>query len=502
MAAGRIRKIVIVGGGIAGWIAAAALARLLPREQTRIELIEWEEAAGVGLGVGAAAVPSIHALHSLLGIEERDFLRTTHGTFKLGIEFRDWGGLDNVYAHCFGDFGAPIEGVSPHHHWLRLRALGDATPLGEYSLPYVAGRLGRFTPPDPNAHSPIASHEYAYHVDGALYARHLRAYAEARGVVRREGKVVDVYLRGMDGFVETLTLEDGERVDADFFIDASGSRGLLIEEALQAGYEDWSHWLPCNRAIAAPCERTGELTPYTIATVRADGWQWRIPLQDRIDNGYVYCSELVGDDEAEGALCAHLEGRALAEPRVLRFTNGHRKRFWSRNCLAVGLAAGVMEPLEATGIQLIQSAMERFVQLFPDMAFDPRIANEYNRVTANEYARIRDFLILHYCVTERDDTALWRYCRTMRLPEPLQYKIDVFRSCGRVPLYSDESYQEPSWVSIFLGQHAYPDRYDPIIDRIPIETLAGEMRQRRAEIRRFAEAMPAHADVLSRYRCG
>jgi tryptophan halogenase len=496
MSAGRIRKIVIVGGGTAGWIAAAVLARFLAPVRTRIELIESEEIGIVG--VGEATVPVIQALNGLLGIAESDFLRATRGTFKLGIEFRDWARLGNVHAHFFGDFGAPIEGVSPHHHWLKLRALGDTPPIGEYSFPYVAAKLGRFAPPATDARSPAASYKYAYHFDAGLYAQYLRANAEARGVVRREGKVVDVKLRAANGFIEALTMEDGARIDADFFIDASGFRGLLIEQALKTGYDDWSRWLPCNRAVAAPCESTGELTPYTISTARAAGWQWRIPLQHRVGNGYVYWSEFMSDDEAAHTLRTNLEGPLLAEPRVLRFTTGHRRKFWNRNCLAVGLAAGFMEPLESTSIQLIQTAMARFIEMFPDLAFDTRIIDEYNRVTANEFARIRDFLILHYCATERDDAPLWSYCRTMRLPDSLQHKIDVFKSCGRVPLYSEESYQEPSWVSIFLGQHVYPDRYDPIIDSIEIARLRGGMQQRLAAIRRVAQTLPTHGQFIAR----
>jgi tryptophan halogenase len=440
----------------------------------------------------------IQVLNGLLGIPEGEFIRKTQGTFKLGIEFRDWARVGSTHFHFFGDFGALIEGVAPHHHWLKLRALGDTTPLGEYSFPYVAGKLGRFAPPATDPRSEAASYKYAYHFDAGLYALYLRANAQARGVVRREGKVVDVQLRAGDGFIQSVTMADGARVEADFFIDASGFRGLLIEQALRTGYEDWSHWLPCDRAVAVPCASAGELTPYTISAARAAGWQWRIPLQHRIGNGYVYCSRFISDDEASATLLASLDGEALAEPRLLRFVTGHRKKFWNRNCLAVGLAAGFMEPLESTSIQLIQTAVARFVDLFPDLTFDPRITDEYNRVTVNEYARIRDFLILHYCATERDDTPLWRYCRTMPLPESLQYKIEVFRASGRVPLYSEESYQEPSWVSIFLGQHVYPDRYDPVIDNIDHERLKRGMLQRRSAIRHTAERMPTHREFVDR----
>jgi tryptophan 7-halogenase len=495
---GRIRKIAIVGGGTAGWTAAAVLARFLRPEHTRIELIESEEIGIVG--VGEATVPLIQALNGLLGIPEGDFIRKTQGTCKLGIEFRDWARLGNTHFHFFGDFGAPIEGVAPHHHWLKLRALGDATAIGEYSFPYVAGKLGRFAPPATDPKSEAASYKYAYHFDAGLYALYLRANAEARGVVRREGKVVDVQLRAGDGFIESVTMGDGTRVEADFFVDASGFRGLLIEQALHSGYEDWSHWLPCDRAVAVPCESAGDFTPYTISTAREAGWQWRIPLQHRTGNGYVYCSRFISDDEASATLLANLDGNALAEPRLLRFVTGHRRKFWNLNCIAVGLAAGFMEPLESTSIQLIQTAVARLVDLFPDLTFDPRITEEYNRITANEYARIRDFLILHYCATERDDTPLWSYCRSMALPESLQYKIDVFRASGRVPLYSEESYQEPSWVSIFLGQHVYPDRYDPVIDNIDDERLKRGMLQRRAAIRRTAERMPTHREFVDRLR--
>jgi tryptophan 7-halogenase len=494
----RIRKIAIVGGGTAGWMAAAVLARFLKPADISIQLIESDEIGIVG--VGEATVPVIQVLNGLLGLDETDFIRKTRGTFKLGIEFRDWSRLGTTHFHFFGDFGAPIEGIAPHHHWLKLRQLGEAPALGEHSFPYVAGKLGRFAPPATDPRSEASSYKYAYHFDAGLYAHYLRANAEARGVLRKEGKVVDVKLRGEDGFIQTLTLESGERIDADFFIDASGFRGLLIEQALQTGYVDWSHWLPCDRAVAVPCESAGELTPYTVSTARPAGWQWRIPLQHRTGNGYVYCSRFISDDEATGTLLGQLDGRPLAEPRLLRFMTGHRKQFWNRNCLAIGLAGGFMEPLESTSIQLIQTALARLIEMFPDRNFDPVVSAEYNRVAVNEFERIRDFLILHYCATERDDSPLWHHCRSMSLPGSLKYKMDVFSSCGRVPLYSDESYQEPSWVSLFLGQHIYPKRYDPLVDNISTDHLQRGLLQRRRAIRRLAEGLPTHSEYIAR-RC-
>ena len=493
----RIRKIVIVGGGTAGWMSAAVLARFLARTDTTLTLIESDEIGIVG--VGEATVPLIRNFNGVLGIDERDFIQKTQGTFKLGIEFRDWARIGNVHFNGFGDYGNSIEGVAPHHHWLRLKQLGDPTSLGEYSFPTVAGRLLRFAPPPSDLETAVASYKYAYHFDASLYARYLRGVAEARGVKRREGKVLEVKLRGEDGFVESVLLEDGERIEADFFIDASGFRGLIIEQAMRTGYHDWTHWLPCDRAVAVPCEHGGELTPYTTSTAREAGWQWRIPLQHRIGNGYVYSSRFISDDEAAAKLLANLDGKALATPRMLKFVTGHRKKFWNKNCLAVGLSGGFMEPLESTSILLIQTCVARLIEMFPDRSFDPVMIDEYNRVTTNEFERIRDFLILHYCATERNDSELWDYCRTMSIPDSLQHKINVFKSCGRVALLSEESFQEPSWVAIFIGQFVIPQRYDPIIDNIADEQLRHGMLQRRTAIRAAAEAMPSHRDFIARH---
>jgi tryptophan halogenase len=494
----RLRRILIVGGGTAGWMTAAVLARFLPRESVAIELIESEEIGTVG--VGEATVPAIQAFNSLLGFDERDFLRRTQGTFKLGIEFRGWSRPGNRHFHGFGDYGDLIEGVSPHHHWLKLRQLGDETPLGDYSFPTVAARGLKFAIPSSRADAPVLPFKYAYHFDATLYARYLKEYALANGVSRREGRVLGADLRGSDGFIDSVRLADGERVVADFFIDASGFRGLLIEEALHAGYVDWTRWLPCDRAVAVQSEKAGEFTPFTISTAHAAGWQWRIPLQHRTGNGYVYSSRYCDDEQARKTLLDHLEGAPLAEPRLLKFTTGHRRKFWDRNCLAIGLAAGFLEPLESTSILLIQTAIARLIELFPDRRCDARMADEFNRLSISEFERVRDFLILHYCATERDEP-LWRDCASMQLPETLQRKIDVFRSCGRVPLYSEESFFEPSWIAIFMGQHVYPERYDPIIDSMGTERLRLGMQQRRDGIARIVAGMPTHREFVTRY-CG
>jgi len=490
-----IRDILIVGGGTAGWMAAATLARLLPKGQAKVRLIESDE-IGI-IGVGEATVPLVQIFNGMLGIDEREFIRETQGSFKLGIEFVDWGEIGNRHFHGFGDYGEFIDGIAPHHYWMKLRELGDPAPLADYSFPTVLAQKNRFAP-SPTGGKEAEFYKYAYHFDASLYARYLRRYAEARGVERIEGRIVDVVLRGEDGFVDAVTTANGQRIEADLFIDCSGFRGLLIEQAMHTGYEDWSKWLPCDRAVAVPCESAAELTPYTRSTAREAGWQWRIPLQHRTGNGYVYSSAHLGDDEASDVLLANLDGKALADPRLLRFTGGHRKKFWSKNVVASGLASGFLEPLESTSIMLIQTGIARLIEMFPSRDFDPILEEEYNRMCIREYEKVRDFIILHYCLSRRTDSEMWRYVANMELPDSLRRKIEIFEARGIVPLEGDESFHEPSWVAILVGQGHLPKRYDPMVDRLDTERLKAGMRHRRETIARLSDRVPLHSEFVAR----
>jgi tryptophan halogenase len=377
-----------------------------------------------------------------------------------------------------------------------LQQLGEGDDLEAYSLQAMAARQGRFMRPVNAGHSPLSKIAYAFHFDAALYALYLRQYAEQRGVVRTEGKVVDVRQHGESGFIEAVVLASGERVEGDLFIDCSGFRGLLIEQTLKSGYEDWTHWLPCDRAVAAPCASAGELTPYTRSTARSAGWQWRIPLQHRIGNGYVYCSRYLSDDEAAGTLLAHLDGEPLAEPRFLRFTTGRRRRFWNKNCVALGLAAGFMEPLESTSIHLIQSGIAKLFMLFPDRRFDPAEIEQYNRTTLWEFERIRDFLVLHYHATERADSPLWNYCRTMDIPEGLARRIELFKSHGRIFRENEELFNDTSWFAVLIGQNIRPRGYDPLVDVMDLEETRRRLEHIRSVIGNSVNAMPRHHEFI------
>jgi tryptophan halogenase len=495
----RITSITVVGGGSAGWMAAAALATYLGKGAS-IRLIESEEIGIVG--VGEASVPHIKLFNGQwLGIDEAEFVKRTQATVKLGIQFNDWSRIGDSYLHGFGAIGRSLGPLPFHQFWLKLHQSGLAGTIGDYSPQTVMAPLGKFAPGDRNAapNSPLADIAYAYHFDATLYARFLRELAEQRGVQRIEGKIVGVNQRADDGFIESVTLDSGQRVDGELFIDCSGFRGLLIEQTLHTGYEDWSHWLPCDRALAVPCESVDPITPYTRSTARAAGWQWRIPLQHRTGNGYVYSSRHVSDDEAAATLLANLDGKALADPRPLRFTTGMRKKTWNKNVVALGLASGFLEPLESTSIYSAQSGITRLLSLFPTRDFNPMLIERYNRESSFEFERIRDFLILHYHATERNDTPFWDTCRTMSVPDTLRETMDLFRVDGRYFRNGEDFFALPSWVQVMLGQRIVPAGYHPMVDEMPEARLVDHVESVRATLAQAVGSMPAHQEWIDRY---
>ena len=493
----RVTRIVIVGGGTAGWMTAAALAKVLS-PQYSIRLVESEEIGTVG--VGEATIPMIKLFNQALDLDENDFVRETMGSFKLGIEFVNWGRLGDSYIHGFGKIGQDLGVVPFYQYWLKMHQIGRAAPLDDYSICTYAARQNRFmraVSDRPN--SPLADIAYAYHFDAALYARYLRKYSEARGVVRTEGKVVGVEQNPESGFIRAITLDSGERIEGQLFIDCSGFRGILIEQTLKTGYVDWTHWLPCDRAVAVPCARTQPLTPYTRSTARQAGWQWRIPLQHRVGNGHVFSSRFISEDEATATLMANLEGEPLAEPRTLRFVTGKRNLFWNKNVVAVGLASGFMEPLESTSIHLIQSAIARLTAFFPHAGFDQADIDEFNEHSHFEFDKIRDFLILHYHATEREDTPFWNYVRTMDIPESLTRKMALFNSNGRIFRDASELFAEPSWVQVMHGQRLQPKSYHALVDVYPEEKIAEYMANIRGVIANCMRVMPTHEEFIAKH---
>ena len=486
-------NVAIVGGGTAGWMTAAALAALLPRRCT-VRLIESEEIGIVG--VGEATLPHLRAFIERLGFDEAAFMAATRATFKLGIDFRDWGRIGDAYIHPFGDYGRKVDGVAFHQYWARARQAGKAEPIEAYSLPNVAARMARFGRPQAADEAPLP-YGYAYQFDATLFAPYLRRFAEARGVVRTEGRVVDVTRDGTGGNVAALTLDGGERVEADLFVDCSGFRSLLLGGAMDEQWEDWSRWLPCDRAVATPCAGEGALLPYTTAAAMPHGWRWRIPLQHRVGNGYVYSSAHVDDETARDALLDVLEGAPVAEPRTLRFRAGRRRRSWVGNVVGIGLAGGFLEPLESTSIYLVQLAIQTLIELFPDRGIDPVDRDAFNATVDYEYDRIRDFLILHYHATERDDTPFWDHVRTMTVPDSLAEKIELFRRRGRIVHYGQGLFLEPSWVAVFTGQRIAQHGVDQRAAAMPLPQVEAALARLAREHRAAAAAMPDHAAAIA-----
>jgi len=491
-----LKRITIVGGGTAGWMTAALLSKLL-LSGYEIRLIESEE-IGI-IGVGEATIPGIKIYNHLLGVDEDEMVRATQATFKLGIEFVNWREPGHSYIHGFGKIGQDLMWLHTHHFWLKMNAMGKVKSFDNYALNCLASRKNRFSPPDRrNPHSPLADIDYAFHFDASLYAAYLRKQSEARGVRRIEGKILSVVKRPEDGFIDHVVMENGTTVDGDLFIDCSGMRALLIGQALGVGYDDWGQWLLNDRALAVPCESVSPLTPYTRSTAHGSGWQWRIPLQHRIGNGHVYSSRHISDDEAASILLANLDGKALADPRPVRFQPGKRHRAWEKNVVAIGLSSGFLEPLESTSIHLIQTGILKLLALFPGQGFNAADIAEYNRQNDVEYHEIRDFIIAHYKVTNREDTPYWKYLKHMDIPETLQQRLDLFRASARFfTRYKSELFREESWVQVLLGQ-GLPMQYDPMIDMLPEAQILGFLKDIEEVIEDCANGMPLHADYIAK----
>jgi tryptophan halogenase len=489
----RLTSIVIAGGGSAGWMTAAALSNAL-QSACRITLIESEEIGIVG--VGEATIPPIKKFNQSLGLDEFEFIRRTKGSYKLGIQFIDWVEPGRRYFHPFGTYGRPFDMTQVLHLWHQAQRQGKVSDgVDDYCMAWAAARQARFAPPLADPRSVLSSYDYAYHFDASLYAAFLRDYAERRGVVRVEGRIVASRLNGETGHVEALKVQDGREVSGELFIDCSGFRGLLIEEALKTGYEDWSHWLPCDRAVAVPCASVAELLPYTRSTARTAGWQWRIPLQHRIGNGYVFCSKFIDETSAAETLLGHLDGQALAEPRTLRFVTGRRRLGWNRNVVAIGLSSGFLEPLESTSIHLIQGSIQRLLALFPDRNFVPGLRDEYNRVTNSELERIRDFLILHYHLNRRSDGELWRYCAHMPIPDTLRENIEHFRRFGQLVQREHDLFVKASWLAVHVGQLNLPEACDPQ-GQYGVIDAAAWLEKMRSNLTAEASRLPMHQEYI------
>ena len=486
----RVQKVVIVGGGTAGWMAAAALSKAMGKV-LHIELIESDMIGTVG--VGEATIPPIKNFHLLLELDEAKFMRAVNATFKLGIEFVNWGQLGERYFHPFAPHGTDTWAAQFHHFWLRARQAGEEASFDDFSMEACMARANRFgTDGDRQAN-------YAYHFDAGHYAKLLREMSERWGVQRTEGKVVDVKLDGETGHITAVVLEGGHAVSGDLFIDCSGFRGLLIEQALDTGWEDWSQWLRSDAAVALQTESVAPPAPYTRATARSCGWQWKIPLQHRVGNGLVFCSHFMGEEEATKTLLDNVDGKPINEPRVIRFKTGRRLKQWNRNCVALGLSSGFLEPLESTSIHLIQNSIIRLIKLFPADGIKQSEVDQFNREVRQEIEQIRDFIILHYHLTQRADTPYWERCREMSIPDSLAHKMQLFADNGRIFRENNELFSEVSWTAVMLGQGLEPRGYHPIADTIEAGELKSLMNNVRASIAQVVSNGPTHGQFLERY---
>jgi len=496
-----IEKIVIVGGGSSGWMTAAALSCHLP-SSTKIELVESDEIATVG--VGEATIPAIRTFNKALGIDEPEFMRVTNATFKLGIRFENWGKIGDAYNHAFGHFGNPINGVSFHNYWHKMQHDENTGSIHEYNLPNQASESGKFSLKQYN-NDAQSRYFYAFQFDAGLYARYLRTKAEKSGVVRTEGKIVTVSQDNESGFIQSVTLESGETIEGDLFIDCSGFRALLIEKTLKVGYQDWSHYLPVNSAWAVSSAYPSEdaaIPPYTRARALTAGWQWRIPLQNRTGDGNVFSNGYISEDEAHKQLLDNLEGKPLSDPRLIKFTTGKREKLWHKNCVSIGLSSGFLEPLESTSLYLIQATILQLIKSFPSKDFDVSTENEFNERMQYNYKEARDFLILHYKATEREDTEFWKYCKNMEIPQELKHRMDLFKERGYVSYNKTDLFSEHSWLAVYFGQGIIPNKYDPRVDNVSKQEIARFLASVKDEVRESVNSMSTHNEMLAGYCAG
>jgi len=485
-----VKKVVIVGGGTAGWMAAAAITKLIGKNLD-ISLIE-SDAIGT-VGVGEATIPTMITLHQLLKIDEREFMAAVQGTFKLGISFENWKNLDENYVHSFGFTGKDCWAAGFQHFWLKGKEQGISGEFGDYCVELQAAIKNKF------AVMPRNGLNYAFHMDASLYAKFLRKIAEKHGCNRIEGKITEVATDPESGYIDHVTLESGQQVEGDLFIDCSGFIGLLIDKTLQTGYDDWSHYLPCDAAVAVQTRSVEEPIPYTRSIARESGWQWRIPLQHRVGNGFVFCSKYMTDEQATETLLNNIEGEPLTKPRVIKFRTGQRHRHWNKNCIALGLAAGFLEPLESTSIHLIQRGIIRLLQLFPTEGIREPDVDEFNTQMKEEFLFVRDFIVLHYHVTEREDTPFWHHCKTMEIPQTLQHRIDLFKQSGRIFQKSNDVFAENSWSQVMLGQGLMPEQYHPIVNMMSDEELKGFLNGIKASVDKMVEQLPTHQQFINSY---
>ena len=486
----RIRKVIVAGGGTAGWMAAAALAKLLGKNLD-VRLVESESIGTVG--VGEATIPTLHHFHRLLGIDEREVMSATNATFKLGISFESWKETGEDYIHSFGSSGKDCWACNFSHFWVKGLEEGIDFPIGDYTKEHLAARMGRF------AVSPRGERTHAYHFDASLYAKYLRTLAEKHGAERIEGKIEQVLLDHHTGDITALKLDDGRLLEGDLFIDCTGFRGLLIDQALHAGFDDWGHWLPCDRAVAVQTGKLSKPMPFTRSIARKSGWQWRIPLQTRTGNGLVYCSHYMSEDEACTQLRENVEGEPLNEPRVIPFRTGTRREHWKKNCIAIGLSSGFIEPLESTSIHLIQRSIIRMLTLFPSEGIVQTEVDEFNRLLHEEIENVRDFVVLHYKLTDRQDSEFWRHCRAMDIPDSLALRMEVFKQSGRVYQNGTELFGESSWLQVMLGQGMMPSRYHPIVDLMSRDELKGFLAGVRSQVKATVESWPDHMEFINHY---